>query len=547
MAKTFDEIVSIIKLGRPDWVNKAEKEHVRLEVHINGKHTAGYLTQIDSIENRQQLQLRKDFLTTNRHVFVNLSRPIDKVFSAKGGGNIYNLNTEAKEKQLKKTLSNIRHGKNIKTWIKDIQANKYYTDPSGLVFFEWDKNRTYPTIKSIKSIMNYETDGRTPEWVLFNPYRIENDEAEYYRFVDNEYDYTIKKIGERYTEIKDEKFKNPFGQCPAIVNSNIINSDLTHTESPFEIIISLADHYLRTGTIKNLNEFLHGYPIFWRYLSDCPVCSGSGYVEGKECKACGGKGINLKKDITDIINLSIPQDTDTKLAPDIAGYVTPDVVSWQEMRVEMDWLAGLMELTLWGSKMAKDANNETATAAFLNVQPVNDQLNNFADAYQDMEKKMTDLVGTFLFTKYDGSSINYGRRFLVEPPDVIWKKYETAKQSGSPKVSLNYLLEQFYQSEYANDIENLTIAIKGIKLEPFVHKTDEEISKLPIRKEDTIAKYYFSEWFKTIKEFELLTKPIEVLQKEFETYLSLIKIEENEIPRVQSEIPQRGDSEQSTD
>ncbi len=209
------------------------------------------------------------------------------------------------------------------------------------------------------------------------------------------------------------------------------------------------------------------------------------------------------------------------------------------MRVEMDWLAGLMELTLWGSKMAKDANNETATAAFLNVQPVNDQLNNFADAYQDMEKKMTDLVGTFLFTKYDGSSINYGRRFLVEPPDVIWKKYETAKQSGSPKVSLNYLLEQFYQSEYANDIENLTIAIKGIKLEPFVHKTDEEISKLPIRKEDTIAKYYFSEWFKTIKEFELLTKPIEVLQKEFETYLSLIKIEENEIPRVQSEIPQR--------
>lgn len=526
MAKTFEDIVEIIKLGTPDWITQAETEHIRLNVHINGKGTPSYLSKINGIENDKQLDLRKKFLTTNRHAFVNLSRPIDKVFSAKGGGNIYNLNTEAKDKQLKASLSNVRHGKSLKAWIKDIQANKYYTDPAGLVFFEWKNRKTWPTMKSIKSIQNYKTDGRSPEWVLFKPYRKENDDAEYFRFVDDKADYTIKKKGETYSEV--ESFSNPFKQTPAIINSNIINSDLTYAESPFEIIISLADHLLRTGTIKNLAEFLHGYPIFWRYLSDCPHCKGSGFIDGKTCKYCGGLGKNLNKDITDIINVDIPSSEDVKLAPDLAGYVTPDIASWQEMRTELDWLTGLMELTLWGSKMSKDVNNETATAAFLNVQPVNDQLNNFADAFQDMEKKMTDLLGTFLFTTYTGASINYGRRFLVEPPDVIWKKYETAKTNGSPKVSLDYLLLQFYQSEYANDIENLTTAQKAIKLEPFVHKTDEEINNLPINTTDKQAKFYFNEWFKTVPETDLLTKDVEQLRTEFKAYLSIIEINTEE-------------------
>ncbi|GAG69913.1 unnamed protein product, partial [marine sediment metagenome] len=120
-------IVNIIEAGRPDWVETAVIEHKRLNVHINGIGTAAYLTLIGGIENRNQLKLRQDYLTTNRYALTNLSRPIDKVFSAKGGGNIYNVKQTAKEKTLRKGLSNVRHGKSIRTWIKDIQANKFYT------------------------------------------------------------------------------------------------------------------------------------------------------------------------------------------------------------------------------------------------------------------------------------------------------------------------------------------------------------------------------------------------------------------------------------
>lgn len=534
IVKDLSQIVKIIEKGVPDWVVKAEKEHIRLDTHFNGKDTDKYLVTIDNIENSKQYYLRKTFLTTNRHVFETLSRPIDKVFSAKGGSRVYNLNTDTKEKTLKAKLSNIRHGKSIHKWIKDIQANKYYTDPAGLVFFEWEKNRTYPTIKTIKCIQNYRSDGRTLDWLLFRPKAEMLDGREtgnkLYRFVDDAYDYIIKESNGEYTILEDEMYKNPFEAVPAIINSDIVNSDLTYNESPFEVVISLADHYLRTGSIKNLVEFLHGYPIFWRYLSDCRTCKGTGYIDGDTCPVCSGTGKNLSKDVTDIIQLERPEGDEPILAPNIAGYVTPDVASLQEMRVEQLTVKELMELALWGSKMVKDTSNETATAAFLNVQPVNDRLNSFSDAFEDMEKKMTDLIGKFYLKTYDGASIHYGRRFLVEPPDVIFEKYQNAREKGINKVTLDYLLMQYYQTEYANDLEGLTAILKGIKLEPFVHKTDEELIGLPISNEDKKAKIYFNEWFKSLNEIDILTKDITDLNKMFNEYL---KTKENEVTVVQ--------------
>jgi len=526
----FEEIQGIIKLGTPNWVLKARKEHITLNVHINGKGTDLYLDKIDSIENPKQLELRRKYLTTNRHIFVELSRPIDKVFSAKGGGVIIE---KGKEDKIRPLLTNIRHGKNIRSWIKDIQANKYYTDPAGLVFFEWEDGKTYPTIKSINSIMNYSSDGRTTEWVLFEPYEIPEKEGKYYRFVDAEKDYLIKRVDDKFTII--DEFDNPFGECPAIINSNIINSELTYHESPFEIVISLADHYLRTGTIKNINEFLHGYPIFWRYLADCKTCQGSGFIEGKVCHSCNGTGVNTNKDITDIINLQIPEkETDIKLAPEVAGYVTPDVSSWQEMRDEQDWLFDIMQSVVWGAKMSKDASNETATAAFLNAQPVNDQLNNFTDAFEDMERKMTSLIVKFHTESSEPMvSVNYGRRYLVELADAIWKRYEEARKSGANKVSLDYMLTQFYQSEYANDLESLAIAQKGILLEPFVHKTDEEIQSLILVSDDMkIKKYLFNEWFKRLDRIDVMMKSINELELMFNKY---IEDEKQEVQRVQSD------------
>jgi hypothetical protein len=178
--------------------------------------------------------------------------------------------------------------------------------------------------------------------------------------------------------------------------------------------------------------------------------------------------------------------------------------------------------------MVKDVTNETATAAFLNVQPVNDRLNQFTDAFEDMEKKMTDLLGIFYLKNYEGSSISYGRRYLVEPPDVIFEKYQNARREGVNKFTLDYFILQYYQTEYANDLKSLTKAQKGIRLEPFVHKTDEELIALPVSEEDKKAKLYFNDWFKNIPELDLLSKDVQDLQKQYDEYLKSKIINNNE-------------------
>jgi hypothetical protein len=65
----------------------------------------------------------------------------------------------------------------------------------------------------------------------------------------------------------------------------------------------------------------------------------------------------------------------------------------------------------------------------------------------------------------------------------------------------------------------MAIAQKGIRIEPFIHKTDEQINSLPVMELDKIAKYYFNEWWRTLKPQDILLKDVEAIQKDFETYL----------------------------
>jgi len=532
----IDTIKEIIKAGTPEWITSARKYSKNLQMNINGIGVDKFLSQINGYENDRQYQLRQKFATSNKFVFENLLRPVDKVFSANGGSTVIKTKTETSKKLIDVKLSNVSGGNSIRKFISRIQSNKYYADPSGLVFFEWNKEETYPTIKDINSIRNYEVDGRRVQWVLFEPEtRVDNDnkniKGEFYRFVDSKFDYIIHVVDEKYTILKNETFVNVFGFVPAFTNSDIPDSTLSYHISPVDSVVELANHYLTTTSVKNIYEFLHGYPVFWAYVQPCMRCDGTGLYDGKDCELCGGDGHTFSKDVSDIIKLKPPKDNDEpKIAPDVAGYIQPDLATWEAQRTELDWLLGLMHFSMWGTARQDKVDNETATAAFLDVQPVTDRLNKFSDAFEQTEKLMTDIVGKFYIRdNYEGASVNYGRRFLVEPPETIWNKYEKAKDEGSPKISLDYLLTQFYQSEFKDDLISLVVYQKGIKLEPFIHKTDEQINSLPVMDEDKAKKFYFSEWWKLLNEDVIIAKDIAALNTEFETFIKTKTIKDDGI------------------
>jgi hypothetical protein len=512
---SFEQVKEIIKSGHPGWIIKAENECHKYSVHINGEDASDYLTPIEGWENKQQEKARKELVTSNRFLFENLCRPIDKVFSATGGNNVYPKN----KTKILRAIANIRHGYSIKKWIQNIQANKYYTDPNGLVFFEWNKEITYPTIKSVTSLFNYETNGRDVQWVIFQPET--KDDGIHYRVVDEAYDYTYRQNGEEFIVIKKQTFKNPFGKCPAIVNSDIVHFDLDRKDSPFAPVIELADHYLRTGSISNISENYHGYPIFWAYGQPCKQCRGEGSIHDgdiiEKCPSCDGTGTSFKKDVTDGIKLKFPIGDEAKIAPDLAGYVVPPVESLQALRDSLDSLWQQIHFTTWGTSYQRD--QKTATATWIDAQPVNERLSKFSESFEDMEQKMTELVALFFIGSSNDISINWGKRFMIESPDAIWKKYIDSKVGGAPKTALDYLLNQFYQSEYSNDAESLVTSIKRIKLEPFIHLTEKECKDNGITGKDLTAKLYFNEWIKNLEDGYVFVTDLKVLKAEFTKFV----------------------------
>lgn len=522
-----EEIIQIIKAGTPKFIKEAKNKQKKLDVHVNGRGVEKYLHKVEGHENKQQFELRLKFAISNKFMISNILRPVDRVFSAKGGNKIYNIKGSDKTKAaLRDKLRNVRYGMSLPKFIQNVQSNKFYSDPAGLVFFEVtpDGEDTFPDLKSIREIRNYKTEGRTVEWVLFEPEKRTNDKGEelpgeYYRFVDDEKDVVYFRDDEIVREVSDEALTNNWARVPAIVNSDILNDRLKYSDSPIDVIVELADKYLRTNTIKSIFEFLHGFPFFWQYFKKCESCKGTGEITGETCPSCNGTGHSMKRDVSDATMLNPPKKKDDPtIAPDVAGYVTPPIEIPEEQRTELGWLWQMMSFTMWGTDY-ENAENPTATAATLNVQPQNDRLNHFSDSYEDIEKKMTDFIGEFYFPEaYEGSSISYGKRFLMEKADEVWKKYLDAKSKKAPQATLTLLLSQYYQSEFMNDMEMLAIMTKAMRVEPFVHNTVAEIMNL-IDGKILQRKIYFGEWWMTLSEEYVVKTSTDQMVKDLDKYL----------------------------
>jgi hypothetical protein len=108
---------------------------------------------------------------------------------------------------------------------------------------------------------------------------------------------------------------------------------------------------------------------------------------------------------------------------------------------------------------------------------------------------------------------------MIESPDALWNKYLSAKEKGANKTTLNYLLHQFYQSEYANDKHSLMTIEKLLVIEPFIHLTEKEVKDLGISGFELNKKIYFNEWISSLVDGYIFATDAKKLLKEFETYV----------------------------
>jgi len=475
------------------------------------------IKKIEHLESKEKAEVRKKYSRSVVDFYERLLQPTDNVFSATGGSIKFEL--EGSElTEFTSRLSQASDNKSITKFVENKWMPLYHTDPNGLIFIEYTtepERSAYPTYKSIHSVRNYETDGQQLEWLLFEPEILESG-VKLWRLVDDEKDWIIREDGGAYSVVEDKTFEHPFGQVPSIVIS-----DLEHIIKPVRIppiqkIVELSKEYARDQSIKTLFKKLHGFPIFWRYVSQCRQCTGTGKTGEGKCKECDGKGFYQKKDVTDAVTIPTPKKDDVKLAPDLAGYISPDLATWSTMNDELKILERLAELTHWGTQ-TEEGSNDTATGKFIDQQPRINKLTKYSEAAEYVTWKIVEYLANFWLPAKPKdepvSHVSLGKRFIIESPDALLKKYEESKTSGAPFVVLDRMLNEFITAKYKGDPSWLRKELLKAELEPYLHMSIIDVNSIFGSKEAR-KKAFFVDWWESLDSLDL-DKEKKKLEEEF--------------------------------
>lgn len=515
MILTQEDIIEILKDNQsiPEWVIKARNNNSELEALVNGVDFESLLIKIEGKEDNEKILARKKYSRSIKDLFERLLRPIDYVYSSTGGSKKYN---EKVDTDVILALSKLTGEKPLEHWAQNNWMPLYHTDPNGIIIYEWKDDKCWPTYKNIHKVRCYKATGQKLEWVLFEPCNEEGEKE--FRLIDDAYDYTIKQNGESFTIDDDDTYENPFRKCPGIVISDLMHYCGHERKSPIEKITEIAKEYLRDQSIKTLYKFLHGFPIFWRYVVQCEKCHGTGKIGTNNCPDCNGVGFYMKKDVTDMVTLPVPKNNDDiKIAPDIAGYIAPELKTWDQYIKELDLLFSVMNETHWGADIKSQAI-KTATEVYSNYQPVISRLNKYADTAEWVEWYLTELALNFLnpIKNADDSyvSVLYGRNYIIEPINVLLERYQKSKEAGDSTAILDKQLYEWIVSKYKSDPETLSDELKRIQVEPFVHYTVKDVFDYYGPKQAK-EKMMFSAFWSSI---DRSMKTVDQLKAEYEKY-----------------------------
>lgn len=529
-----------IVLNNPnaDLVNKAKAYNKTMRLHLYGEGMDTHLKTIEGYEKDAQTSLRVAYAKSNKDLFSRLARPIDKVFTARGGSTYYNLG-EAQEKQAMLMSMDVREGYNAKKWMETFWKPHFLDDPMGFIFLEigdglnMPAGLAYPTYKSISTVFDYQPKGTGLDYVAWE--LTKEDKIRYgidvkeqvYRVVDDAHDYLVKKENNKAEVLPQFTLPNFFEQVPAILNSDRVSAenDRLHV-SLFDEVVELADKVLIKDSIKNIHDFLHGFPKFWQYGDDCNTCAGSGFNDGKKCSDCGGSGMYAQVKMSDVKLMRYPEKDSHVVTPDVMGYAEPSEIYYNIVTAELRALEDMMNSTLWGiqpkvqkaGSKASEEGTKTATEVIDDQQPLIDRLTSISESAEKRHKFIIDLMVQInlkvkAYHARGGSSVNYGRRYMIESIDQILTRYTSAKMAGLSDESLNDLLTEFIETKYAGDPVGMAITLKLKDVEPFVHNTPDQVeASAIIPSVDKIAKRFFGEWRKkSVNDAMILSLSVEAL------------------------------------
>lgn len=534
-----NQISDIFKksLKVPHYINKGREYAKEAFAIVEGDNFAEELiSKIEHIESTNKAIARRKYSRSVKDLVKRLSQPIGNIYSSVGGSKVYDIEVEKTKQEFMKNVSHVAGNMSLEKWLRQNWMPLYHTDPNGVVMYEYKDEKAYPCYKSINVIRNYKLSGQNIEWILFEPekHKTENGIQLRWRLIDDSFDRIYVQEGDEFRLLEEETLENPFRVVPGVVNSDISKLGEDWRVSPFDTIFELLKEYAADQSIKTIYKRLCGFPIHWRYVSQCRECTGVGKNgEGNVCGSCDGNGYLTRGDVTDMVTLPVPEEGDTVIAPNIAGFISPDLETWDKYNEELKILEEYAYRTHWSIASTNDADGqtETATGRYIDLQPQINKLNEYADTAEWVESEMSEMLLNFLDATKSVEDkyiyINYGRRYILESSDTILEKYHTAKDNGDSVTILDRLLNEYITAKYKNDPKQLRESLLKSLVEPNVHYKVDEINNIFGVKE-TAKKTMFGKWWELYADVD---KSPEALIQEYDNWFNQNYIENVDISR----------------
>ena len=349
----------------------------------------------------------------------------------------------------------------------------------------------------IDAVVDYQLskqDENLFEWLVFN-------QPEHRIAVFDDTSIRIYQLNEK-NEIQSlvSEAQHDLGYCPArffwSTQLNEKNKDLK--KNPITKELSNLDWYLFFALSKQHLDLYAPYPIYSAYEADCnfennetgDYCDGGflrnakgeykilndGTVE--KCPCCSEKRIAGPGSF-----LEVPIPNQTEGVADMRNPVQITTIDKNSLDYNVNECARLKnEIVIsvvgsGGTVSEKEAINETQVTA--NFESKTSVLNALKTNFELAQKFVEDTVCNLRYgDAFISSSVSWGTEFYVFTVTELYSKYKQAKDNGASNSELDAISQQILEVEYRNNPLVLQRMLILKQLEPYPHKTLDEVLKL---------------------------------------------------------------------
>lgn len=349
----------------------------------------------------------------------------------------------------------------------------------------------------IDAVVDYQLskqDENLFEWLVFN-------QPEHRIAVFDDTSIRVYQLNEK-NEIQSliSEAKHDLGYCPArffwSTQLNEKNKDLK--KNPITKELSNLDWYLFFSISKQHLDLYAPYPIYSAYEADCnfennetgDYCDGGflrnakgeykilndGTVE--KCPCCSEKRIAGPGSF-----LEVPIPNQSEGVADMRSPVQITTIDKDSLEYNVNECIRLKNEIIvsvvgsGGTVSEKEAINETQVTA--NFESKTSVLNALKTNFELAQKFVEDTVCKLRYGgAFISSSVNWGTEFYVFTVTELYSKYKQAKENGASNSELDAISQQILEVEYRNNPLVLQRMLILKQLEPYPHKTLDEVLKL---------------------------------------------------------------------